>query len=95
MIIKTRSNQHEGGLDIALLDLTREEAIVVREAVSDVKVNRDYARSHGGTLLTALRNHPAMQKVHDWYKRNIRDVNKYPKPTPKVVDYGKEFIDWQ
>ena len=95
MIIKTRSNQHEGGLDIALLDLTREEAIVVREAVSDVTVNRSYAYTHGGSLLIALRNHPAMQKVHDWYKRNIRDVAKYAKAAPKVADYDKEFNDWQ
>lgn len=95
MIVKTRENKHEGGLDVALLDLTREETIVVREALSDVKVNRDYAKRHGGTVLDALRQHPAMQAVHAWYKRYIRDVAHYPAPTPKVVDYDAEFSGWK
>ena len=93
MEVKTRTNAN-GGLDVMYLGANKEETVALRNAFSDVPINRKYAQAHDSAIIEAARKNPALTKYHQSYKVHDRDNFAQCKDGSVVPEEATVSNDW-
>ena len=94
MEVKTRTNAN-GGLDVMYLGANRDETVALRNAFSDVPINRKYAQAHDSAIIEAARHSAALTEYHQHYKVYDRDNFAQCKDGDPVVEAPVPQPDWE
>jgi len=76
---------------VVLDELSKTEAMAVREGFSALDVNQKWAMENQGSLTEAVRHNTVLAELHSEYKSTIRDVSQADEE--EYIDEDEDFIE--
>ena len=102
MLVTVKTNVREDDLyDVVLLNLTARDVVALRNAHSDLVLNRRFAQAVSGNIISGLRRNPIVSQLHeDWKasggKLRFEVYNDTEFPVAKPVATQQDlFADWE